>query len=340
MRILVTGHAGFKGGWLVLLAEAAGHEVGGFGLSRTAGPSLYEAARIRDHLTFEAREDVTDALALRDALRVYQPDIVMHLAARAILKESFSAPLGTIRTNVLGTAAVLEAVRHSSGVQGAVIVTTDKVYRNDGRREHYSEGDELGGLGVYGASKAAAELLVDSYRHSHGLNLATARSGNVIGGGDWGPKRLIPTCLDAFSRGLRPTIFDATRPFLHVLDTLRGYLMLAEGICHNPNLASAYNFGPDEDTPLYRVADYLVARMGGEYRKAGPPPGETQWLALDSARARNTLGWHPLWDIEQTLDRTVDWFRTWKSGGDMELVSVEQVEEHRTESVREQECVA
>ena len=340
MRILITGHTGFKGGWLVLLSEATGHEVGGFGLARSAGPSLYETARIRDHLAFEAREDVTDALALRGALRTYQPDIVMHLAARAILKESFSAPLGTIRTNVLGTAAVLEAVRHSPGVKGAVIVTTDKVYRNDGRREHYSEDDELGGLDAYGASKAAAELLVDSYRHSHGLNLATARSGNVIGGGDWGPKRLIPTCLDAFSRGFRPTIYDATRPFLHVLDTLRGYLLLAEGINRNPNLACAYNFGPEEDTPLYRVADHIAARMGGEYQRAGSPPGEAQWLALDTTRARNILGWRPLWDIEEALDRTVDWFRTWKSGGDMELVSVEQIEEHCTEAAREQECVA
>ncbi len=340
MRILITGHAGFKGGWLVLLAEAMGHEVGGFGLSRTAGPSLYEVARVREHLAFEACEDVTDLVALREALRAFGPDMVMHLAARAILKESDLSPLGTIRTNVVGTASVLETVRRDPGVRGALIVTTDKVYRNDGRREHYSEGDELGGLDTYGASKAAAELLVDSYRHSYGLNLATARSGNVIGGGDWGPKRLIPACLDAFSRGLKPIIYDATRPFLHVLDTLRGYLTLAERMHDNPNLARAYNFGPKEDTPLYRVANYIAARMGGEYQRAGSPPGETQWLALDSTRARNILGWQPLWDIEEALDRTVDWFRTWKSGGDMELVTLEQIEDHCAEAAREQECVA
>lgn len=339
MRLLITGHTGFKGAWLSLLAEQEGHEVGGYGLSRTAGPSFYKVARIREHLAFERREDVTDMLALRQAVAAFRPEVVFHLAARAILLESFGAPVGTIRNNVIGTAAVLEAVRHCPGVAGTVIVTTDKVYRNDGRSDGYKETDRLGGLDPYGASKAAAELVVDSYRHTYALNVATARSGNVIGGGDWGPRRLVPTCLEAFSRGEEPTIYDAARPFLHVLDTLRGYLLLAERLCVEPEISGGYNFGPGQVTPLYEVADHIAARMGGFYRKAGKPPGEASMLALDSSKARKVLGWAPRWGIAEILDRTVEWYQAWRLGSDMELVSIEQIDAHRSESVREEDVV-
>lgn len=326
MRLLVTGHAGFKGSWLVLYAHRLGHEVHGYGLSRSAGPSLYREARVRRFLASEAMADVLDIVALREAVRRVRPDMVLHLAARAIVKESFRDPVGTIEANVMGTTNVLEVLR-AEQVPG-VLVTTDKVYRNDGRAAPYGEDDRLGGLDPYGASKAACEVVADSYRHTYGVRCATARSGNVIGGGDWGPHRFVPACMEAYLREDRPTVYDAERPFLHVLDSVRGYLLLAAALAGSGDYATAYNFGPTGSYPLTDVAQRIATRMGGDFQRAGKPPGEAVHLSLDTSKAGAELCWAPLWDVEAAIDATVGWTMAREEGADMELVTMEQVEAH------------
>jgi len=325
-RVLITGHTGFKGGWLSFYARHLGAEIGGYSLGRTTGPSFYEAAGLRRFLAYERRADVTDPVALREALRAFQPDVVFHLAARAIVRDGLDDPFGTVRTNVLGTTAVLDAVRRSPGVEATVIVTTDKVYRNVA--VPCGENDPLGGRSPYGASKAAAEMVVGGYRQAFDLNVATARSGNVVGGGDWGRERLIPNCLRAWRCGEPVTVYRATRPFLHVADTCRGYLMLAANML-NGATPDAMNFGPRESHDVDAVARYLAARMGGVVRDVGaPPPREAATLRLDTARARTVLGWSPRWPLHEALDRTADWHKAHDAGSDMELVTLDQIEAH------------
>lgn len=334
-RVLVTGHTGFKGGWLVLYLNALGARVYGYGLSRTAGPSLYAAARIRDRIDGEAREDILDGVALRSAMDAFRPDVVFHLAARAIVRQSFSDPVGTVRANVMGTTEVLEAARRS-GVRATVVATTDKVYRNDNTGRPFTEDAPLGGLDPYGASKAAAEIVVASYRATYGLNVATARSGNVIGGGDWGAHRLVPNCLRSFPDG-EVVANPASRPFLHVLDSVAGYVALGQWLATSgEDKGSAFNFGPPDSMQVGDLARRVADLVGGGRVLEAPSPavGEARELVLSSERAAAVLGWRPTWSTDEALVRTVAWHQAWADGSDMALVSAEQIAEHQAPGCR------
>ena len=329
--VLVTGHGGFKGGWLAVYLAGLGARVHGYGRARTAGPSFYGVAGVRRRLCSEVLGDLGDVVALRATVERVRPAVVFHLAARAIVVEALEDPPGTIIDNVTGATNLLDAVR-DMGV-ALVMATTDKVYRNHNRPCPFVETDALGGLDPYSASKAAVELIADSYRHIYGLRVATARCANVLGGGDWGPHRLIPNCLRAFDQGVPMQACEASRVFLHVLDATTGYVALAEKLLVDGlPLAPAYNIGPAVGHSVLDVAlgaaeaygadPALVQRMGVQ------PDQQASHLAIDSTLAREHLGWTPRWDLYETLARTVAWHRAWKEGGNMDLVTQEQIREH------------
>lgn len=341
--MLITGHTGFKGGWLVLWLRALGARVHGFALDPPTRPSFFEVARVADALAGETRADLADPAALAAAMRGAEPEVVFHLAAQPLVGEGYRDPIGTFRTNVLGTAHVLEAVRSTDSVGAVVVATTDKVYRNLERGEPFGEDDPLGGHDPYSASKASAELVVAGYRSSyfgdgrHPARVASARAGNVIGGGDWSADRLVPDCLRAFAAGdpVQLRHDDAVRPWQHVLDPLAGYLALAGRLLGNEGrrYAAAWNFGPnpDDEATVADVAHRVAELWGGEARVAnrvdsGPP--EAGILRLDSTRARAELGWQPAWSLGQALERTVAWQRAWLGGEDMRSFSEAQIGAH------------
>jgi CDP-glucose 4,6-dehydratase len=333
--VLVTGHRGFKGGWLALYLRALGADVHGFGRSRTAGPSFYRIARVRGSLASDTAGDVVDLVALRETIARVQPHVVFHLAARAIVGESVEDPVGTIEANVLGTANVLEAVRLSgASVLATVVVTSDKVYGNDERTTPYVEDDRLGGRDPYGASKAAAEIIAASYRATYGLNVVTARSGNVIGGGDWGPRRLIPNLLRAHDHGTAFTAHPGERPFLHVLDSVAGYAKLAHWAKWSRPASgpAAFNFGPAQSACVTALAHLAAAWLPEkvEIEHAGELRGEdAQRLAISTDLARDVLGWSPRWKLTDAVEHTMAWHREHRHGADMQLVTMEQIHEHQ-----------
>jgi CDP-glucose 4,6-dehydratase len=321
-RVFVTGHTGFKGGWLVLWLRQSGAEVTGFALDPESVPNLFEAARVGEGIR-SITGDVRDAAALGAALRESDAEVVFHLAAQALVRESYLRPADTYATNVMGTVHLLEAVRSAPAVRAAVIVTSDKCYENHEWPWPYRENDRLGGRDPYSNSKACAELVTSAYRASFfggaaPVALATGRAGNVIGGGDWAKDRLIPDLLRAFADGAVATIRnpDAVRPWQHVLDPVHGYLMLAEALLSDGALPDAWNFGPDpvDVRPVRWVADELAARWGASASWAGDPdihPHEALTLRLDSSRARAELGWSPRLAVRTALDWTVEWHKAW-----------------------------
>jgi CDP-glucose 4,6-dehydratase len=318
-RVLITGHTGFKGGWLALWLRDLGARVTGISLPPATAPSLFEAARV-DEVTDSHFCDIRDAVGLASLIRVAEPEIVFHLAAQPLVRASYEDPLGTFSTNVQGTANTLEAVRQVTGLRVVVIVTTDKVYRNREQVYAYREDDILGGHDPYSASKAAAELVVASYRDSFlaegGVAVATARAGNVVGGGDWSADRLIPDAIRAWgSEGTllvrRPA---AVRPWQHVLEPLTGYLRLSEALWDNPRLAGAYNFGPysHEAATVREVITRALPAFGKgkiEWGDGAEGPHEAGRLTLETAKARSTLGVSPRWSLFTTIDRTAQWYR-------------------------------
>ena len=317
-RVLVTGHTGFKGAWLALWLERLGAEVTGLALPPLE-PSLYALAGLDAKL--ESRiVDLRDATAVARTVAEARPEVVFHLAAQALVRASYREPLATFATNTMGTAHLLEALRGRVDVRVAVVVTTDKVYRNREWAYPYREDDALGGHDPYSASKAAAELVAASYRGAflaaQGVALATARAGNVIGGGDWSEDRLIPDAVRAWSSGavLHVRRADAIRPWQHVLDPLAGYLRLAEALWHDPVLAGAYNFGPrtDEAATVGDVIRLARAAYGsGEWRAETDPaaPHEAGRLALEVAHAREVLGVAARWPLAEAIFRTMRWYR-------------------------------
>lgn len=340
--VLVTGHTGFKGGWLTLWLHRLGAKVHGYALNPPTEPALFEVARVAAVLTSDMRADLADLAQLKSAFSKAQPEVVFHLAAQPLVRESYRDPLGTLTSNVMGTAHVLEAARAVDSVRAIVLVTTDKVYENREREYPYREVEPLGGHDPYSASKAAAEIVAASYRASffdgetgHPARVATARAGNVIGGGDWAANRLVPDCLRAFAAGesvyLRFPM--AVRPWQHVLEPLTGYLQLAEHLlaADGAKFAKAWNFGPDAggDATVGEVAEATAQLWGDGARVEYPPPSEhpheAGLLRLDSTCARNALCWEPRWSLEQALERTVAWQQAWNRGADMTAVSVDQI---------------
>lgn len=334
-RVVVTGHTGFKGGWLSLWLARMGAEVTGIALPPETTPSLFDLVRLPDDVKSHFA-DVRDAAAIAGLIRAARPEIVLHLAAQPLVRRSYRQPLETFGSNVMGTAHVLDALRDLPGVKAAVIITTDKVYRNVETIFPYREDDALGGHDPYSASKAAAELVTASYRDAflsaQGVAVATARAGNVIGGGDWSEDRLIPDAVRAWGEGRTLDIRrpDAVRPWQHVLEPLSAYLCLAERLVQNPALAGAYNFGPrtDEAATVREVVELARKVFGrGEATFAETPQGphEAGLLALEIAKARETLGVAPRWNLVEGVTRTMNWYRGWLEGADVRGLCVADI---------------
>lgn len=340
--MLVTGHTGFKGAWLSLWLQSLGARLTGLSLGAApTEPSLYELARVGDGMLTSVACDIRDPHAVTSALVAAGPEIVIHMAAQPLVRRSLAAPRETYETNVMGTVNVLEAVRACPGVRAVLVVTSDKCYDNRESPRGYREGDPLGGHDPYSSSKAAAELVTSAYRHAFlsdpdGPRLASARAGNVIGGGDWGEDRLIPDIVRAAAgeQTLRLRNPGAVRPWQHVLDPLGGYLVLAQALYDSPDYARAWNFGPDERDA--HTVEWVVQRFselwpGGVSWTADDRahPRETRHLRLDSSQARERLGWRPAMSLEDGLAVTVAWFRELAEGADMRAVTLGQIESGR-----------
>jgi CDP-glucose 4,6-dehydratase len=341
--VLVTGHTGFKGGWLALWLHDLAAEVHGYGLGPPTQPNLFEVAQVASVLASDTRADICDLEALKSTVARVRPDVIFHLAAQPLVRQGYRDPLGTVASNVLGTASLLEAVREVDSVRAVVVVATDKVYENAETGRAFVEEDALGGRDPYSGSKAAAELVVASFRSSffgdgrHPARIASARAGNVVGGGDWASERLVPDCFRAFGAGepVRLRSPDATRPFQHVLAPLSGYLVLAARLLGDDGeeLARAWNFGPDaDDEALVSDVAARLAKLWGDgarvERATGAGWAETRTLRLDNRRARSELGWKPHWSLQQGLERTVAWQKAWRNGDDLQALCGEQIAEY------------
>lgn len=325
-RVLLTGHTGFKGGWLAIWLTHLGAKVTGLALTPNTKPNLYTAAGI-DQLVDSHFCDIRNAAETATIIRQAQPEIVLHLAAQPLVRASYLDPLSTYSSNIMGTAHVLDALRELNSAKVAVMITTDKVYRPTVTSYPYRETDPLGGHDPYSASKAASEIVIDSYRsaflQAQGIAIASARAGNVIGGGDWSEDRLIPDAVRAWQSNTPLNIRrpDAVRPWQHVLEPLSGYLRLAECLWQNKQLAGAYNFGPapDEATTVRKVIEFALTAYGeGEvrYGDGTQGPHEAGWLALETALARQVLGHTPVWPLKQAVQRTMQWYRAQHQGQD------------------------
>lgn len=327
-RVFLTGHTGFKGSWLALWLQRMGAKVTGFALSPPTHPALFDVARVAAGMT-SIIGDIRDAEALRMALVDADPEIVIHMAAQPLVRASYDDPVGTYATNVMGTVNLLEAVRQVDAVRACVVVTTDKCYENREWVWGYREDEAMGGHDPYSNSKGCAELVTSAYRRSffagdQGPAIASARAGNVIGGGDWAVDRLVPDILRAVGTGAAVPVRNplAIRPWQHVLEPLSGYLVLAQALWHDRHAAEAWNFGPrDEDA---RPVQWIVERMcaawgdGADWaRDESVQPHEARYLKLDISKAQARLGWHPRWTLAEALDRIVAWHRAWLSGADM-----------------------
>jgi CDP-glucose 4,6-dehydratase len=338
-RIFLTGHTGFKGGWLSLWLTELGAEVHGYALAPPTEPNFFAATGLARRLAVSTIADIRDAAALERAIQVARPDVVLHLAAQPLVRHSYTEPVETYAVNVMGTINLLEAVRRTSEVKAVVNVTTDKCYENREWVWPYRENEALGGYDPYSSSKACSELVTAAWRRSFldaaGVHVASARAGNVIGGGDWATDRLVPDFLQALDAG-RPLVVrspQATRPWQHVLEPLAGYLMLAERLCEEgPAFAEAWNFGPDESDarPVQWIVETLCARRPGVswQRDASPQPHEAHTLRLDSAKAGARLDWRRRWNLRQALEATLDWHQAWKTGADMAGFSLHQIREY------------
>jgi CDP-glucose 4,6-dehydratase len=344
-RVLVTGHTGFKGSWLSLLLAELGAKVTGYALDPPSSPNLFETARVATGME-SVRGDVCDAAALESLVRRTDPSVVVHMAAQSLVRESYRDPLETYRVNVLGTATVLDALRRVPGRRAVVVVTSDKCYENRERDEAYRETDRLGGRDPYSNSKACAELAAAAYRDSffapadvarHGVALATARAGNVIGGGDWAKDRIVPDVVGALAAGKPAKIRNpaAHRPWQHVLDALRGYVVLAERLSQAPaDHAEAWNFGPDEAAvvPVSKLADDVCRLWGGGARwerDASPQPHEATRLRLDPSKSRTGLGLGAGLDYATAVAWTVEWYRAFHEGSDMREFTLSQIRAYR-----------
>jgi CDP-glucose 4,6-dehydratase len=339
-RVLLTGHTGFKGAWMSLWLRRLGARVTGLALPPATEPNLWSILGAGPQDAEGGRSvlaDIRDAELVGETVARADPQIVIHMAAQALVRESYRDPLATYATNVMGTAALLQACRSVPHLECVVIVTSDKVYANDGDEGRaFEENDRLGGHDPYSNSKACTELLTASFRDSFyagGPPVATARAGNVIGGGDWSEDRLIPDCVRALRSGKAVNLRypDAVRPWQHVLEPLSGYLALAEGLVKAPGATPrAVNFGPDPASfcTVREVVDAFGARFSGRpgwVRDPAPQPAEAQALTLSSALAGRTLGWHPRLDIRESLSWTADWYLAHSAGKNMWELSEEQI---------------
>lgn len=338
-RVFVTGHTGFKGSWLTIWLHALGAKVYGYALPPDTTPSLFNVAEVESLLSSHTLADIRDCNQLSKAINHANPEIVLHLAAQPLVRRSYIDPVETYSTNVMGTVNLLETVRQSNHVKAVVNVTTDKCYENKEWLWAYRENEAMGGHDPYSSSKGCAELITASYRRSflsaQGIGLASARAGNVIGGGDWSNDRLIPDFLRAIDAGdiLKIRFPNAVRPWQHVLEPLNGYLMLAEALYESPTkFDSAWNFGPN-DQDAKEVA-WIVKKLAAEIPNTrwevdtNQQPHEAGLLKLDSSKARHNLDWRQKWDLETTLKKISEWHLAWKAGQDMQAYCRMQIQSH------------
>lgn len=338
-NVFLTGHTGFKGGWLALWLAQKGALVHGYALQAEHAGGIYLTCDVPSHLAWETLADIRDDQALRSALKQSKPEIVLHLAAQPLVRASYNDPVETMSTNVMGLVSVFEAIRACDSVRAVVNVTSDKCYENREWIWPYRENEALGGHDPYSASKACAEIVTSSYRSSFlanaGVAVATARAGNVIGGGDCADDRLLPDFLRASDRG-EPLVVrnpEATRPWQHVLEPLAGYIKLAQALVNDgPAFAEAWNFGPapDDIIKVRQIADTLCGQLPGASWTLTETenPKEAQSLALDSAKARSRLGWSPRWQIKTALKHVLGWHLAWQAGANMAGVTLEQIADY------------
>lgn len=335
-NVFLTGHTGFKGGWLALWLTDMGAEVHGYALSPPTEPNFFNVTQLASKLATHTVADIRDAAALAQAMQASQAEIVFHLAAQPLVRYSYQQPIETYATNVMGTIHLLEAVRQTPSVKAVVNITTDKCYENREWVWPYREDEVLGGYDPYSSSKACAELVTAAYRRSflqtQGVQLASVRAGNVIGGGDWAADRLIPDFLRAMDAGQTLVIRSphAIRPWQHVLEPLAGYLSLAEKlVIEGAGFAEAWNFGPNEQDArsVQWIVEQLCQQMPNTHWQCdnAQQPHEAHSLRLDSSKAKARLDWSPRWHLAQALAQTLAWHLAWQQGEDMTLKSLEQI---------------
>lgn len=339
--VLLTGHTGFKGSWLSLWLQSLGAKVVGYALQPPTNPSLFATANVAEGMT-SVEGDVRDLSALTNVFEKYQPEIVIHMAAQALVRRSYNSPVETYSTNVMGTVNLLEAVRNTGSVKVVLNVTSDKCYENREWIWGYRENEPMGGYDPYSNSKGCAELVASAYRASffnpdqyakHRVAVASARAGNVIGGGDWAEDRLIPDIMRAIVQGKPVQIRSphAIRPWQHVLEPLSGYLVLAQKLHENgAAFSEGWNFGPnDEDAkPVSWIVDRLTTMWGEGAAWAldgGNHPHEAHYLKLDCSKAKARLGWHPRWHLEEALAAIVEWHRAHQAGSNMREITLRQI---------------
>jgi CDP-glucose 4,6-dehydratase len=338
-RVFVTGHTGFTGGWLTLWLKQLGCSISGLALPPNTEPSLFNAAHIGDGITSELG-DIRDYAVVKAAMGRADPELVIHLAAQPLVSQSFDDPVETMASNALGTAHVLEAARLARNVKAVVCITTDKVYADEAVTRPHREDDRLGGKDPYSASKAAAEMIALSYAQTlaargNGCKIATARGGNIIGGGDWSRDRIVPDFARAIATST-PLVLrrpNAVRPWQHVLALVHGYLMLADHLLNGGESGSAWNFGPDVSEAV--TVEELVRKLAASWTvpdlQLGPTDfPETNVLRLDSAKARSQLGWKPPLDIDRTIELTGAWYRDYYGNpGSSRDLTIAQIEDYR-----------
>ena len=343
-RVFLTGHTGFKGGWLSLWLQQLGADLTGFALDPPTNPSLFKVAKVGEGMR-SIIADIRDSEALTKTMRAAKPDIVIHMAAQSLVRHSYQAPTETYATNIMGTVHLLEAVRQTNTVRAGVIITSDKCYENKEWPWGYRENEPMGGYDPYSSSKGCAELVTAAYRNSyfdparhseHGVAIATGRAGNVIGGGDWANDRLIPDILRAIEVGEAVNIRspNSVRPWQHVLEPLSGYLLLAQKLYEDgTGYGEGWNFGPnDEDVkPVQWIVEKLTKGWGDGaiwQLDSHPQPHEAHYLKLDCSKAHSKLGWHPRWDLVRTFESIITWHKAYLQHADMKAVCLEQVAEY------------
>lgn len=338
-RVFITGHTGFKGSWLCRILEQAGAIVTGYSLAPPTNPNLFSLAGLESRMT-SVIGDIRELVALKAAFDAAQPEIVLHLAAQPIVRDSYKDPVYTYETNVMGTVNILECVRQSNCVVSFLNVTTDKVYQNNEWLWGYRENEPLDGYDPYSNSKSCSELVTHSYRNSFFAlgkpAVSTARAGNVIGGGDFANDRIIPDCVRAVEAGRAIEVRNpySTRPYQHVLEPLFAYLMISRRQYEDPSFAGWYNVGPDEKDCVTtgELVELFCEKWGGGAswvdHSSANAPHEAHFLKLDCSKLKSTFGWKPRWHIEEAVEKTVEWTKVWRSGGDVLAVMNHQITEY------------
>ena len=340
-RVFLTGHTGFKGSWLSLWLQSLGAQVHGLALDPPTTPNLFTVAQVASGMASHTIGDIRDPATVQKAMQASQADIVIHMAAQPLVRLSYAEPVATYATNVMGTVHVLEAARSTPNVKAIVVVTTDKCYENKEWAWGYRENEPMGGHDPYSNSKGCAELVTAAYRNSFlqasGIAVASARAGNVIGGGDWAADRLVPDILRAFEQN-QPVVIrnpHATRPWQHVLEPLSGYLSLAEHLYTDGQaFAEGWNFGPKDDDaqPVQWIVEHMANSWGNGaswQQDGGTHPHEAHYLKLDISKAKARLGWQPRWALQKALQASVEWHQQWLAGANMKAFTMAQIGQYQ-----------